>query len=222
MLLFHGTKEENIKSILDHGLVTPTMSDWSSCWWSSELDLPPSVFLSNRPKSGIGSSPVEFAVVGDGDGYIVVVDIPDSELKRRIRGIWSTHDIDMYYDLRWKIDDFYFQYLGYDDGYSKSDSRPVLIWLKQRHPNIAERLYLQDGWLRPNPRWLLDRKRSTLCNDCQLLTSEIPNSFICTAIRVFDGKTKRILPEFDPKFESKLKHKQKSFVSLFWHHLSKK
>lgn len=75
--------------------------------------------------------------------------------------------------------------------------------------------------LRPNPEWLLARTRTTPCTDCQFLVRGVPPSRIVDIVRVFDGVSGRVLPEFDPKHQRKLKHKERCFASLFRHHLGR-
>jgi hypothetical protein len=220
MILFHGTKKQNVGAILKQGLQAPPVREWRESWWSNEIGIGPSVFLSNEPKAGIGSSPVAFASSGDADGYLIVVNIPKAELDKQLRGIWTTHDIDTYYDLRWRIDDWYEECLG-RDYYSTSDSNAVLRWVKSRHPWTVGRLCIRDGWIRPSPHWLLSRKRVSVCLDCQLLAKAIPAKFVAQALKVYSGTSGRILPQFDPKRQTKRKHKEKTFRSLVWHHVSR-
>lgn len=217
--LFHGTKEHNLKSIQARGLVPRSGSNWEDWWWSREIGLPPSVFLANKPKAGYGSSPVGFAARGPGDGYILVVDMPAAELREAMRGIWTTHDIDMYYDTHDQI--YYQRFRGYGELGPEADPGAVLAWMKQNDPGTAERLCIVAGQLKPNPQWFLDRRRSAFCNDSQVVTGPVPASYIRAAVKVYDGRAERVLPEFDPKHQTKLKHKHKTFASLFLHHLKR-
>lgn len=155
MILFHGTNGSSIESIRKVGLKTPSLKNWSFSWWAQEIGQPPSVFLSNQPKAGVGSSPIEFAQAGDGDGYLVILDLSQAELTRRLRGIWTTHDIDMYYDLKHDIDSYYFECLGRAGSFAKTDSLRVLDWIKDKYPRVAGRLCIRDGFTPiPNGFWL--------------------------------------------------------------------
>lgn len=49
----------------------------------------------------------------------------------------------------------------------------------------------------------------------------MPASCISSIVKVYDGKSGRVLPDFDPKMQKKLKHKRKSFASLVWHHVNR-
>lgn len=222
MKLFHGTTQRNIDSIRESGLETPPLEEWSLTWWSREVGLPPSVFLCNQPKASPGSSPVEFAHAEDDDGYLVVVELPQPDFTERLRGIWTTHDIDQYYDARFDIDDYCLECLGRNSSgeYSAADSRRVLSWLRDKHPTVARQFHIRDGWICSDPDWLLMRRRDSLAADCQAAMASIPASYIRSLIKVYDGRSERILPAFDPKLQSKRKHKRKSFAGLVWHHLN--
>lgn len=218
MFLFHGTKAKHLKAIKAQGL--RPCADWQTWWWGREMGLPPSVFLSSEPKAGEGSSPVGFARVGAGDGYIVVFDVPQAALSGRLRGIWKTSDIDTYHKISDLIDPYYERYYGgdYDGAWHSKDSKAVMRIIEDRDQHLADKVRLGTGFIERNPEWLLKRRCSKPSVDCQFLISAMPACFIKAAVKVFDAKSGKILPEFNPKFQAKRKHKLKSFADLFWNH----
>lgn len=219
MFLFHGTKAKHLRAIKAQGL-RPSV-DWNSWWWGAEMGLPPSVFLSNEPKAGEGSSPVGFARAGLGDGYIVVFDVPQAELAGRLRGIWKTSDIDTYYKISDLIDPYYEKYYGEYHGnvWDSRDSKAVMRLIEDRDPDLAGKVRLGTGFIKRDPEWLLKRRCSKPSIDCQFLISAMPACFIKAVVKVFDAKSGKILPEFNPKFQAKRKHKLNSFADLFWNHV---
>jgi hypothetical protein len=88
MLLFHGTTEQALEGILKRGLVPrqshATEHDW--VWELSGRSQGSAVFLSTAPVAGRGGDPVSFAMgwpvkhTQGSAGYIVVVDLPMSDL----------------------------------------------------------------------------------------------------------------------------------------------
>ncbi len=92
MLLFHGTTEENLASILQGGLLPPQPGCEGGGSWQKQLSgtgRDALVYLSNRPIAGKGGDPVAFALDWkrqtwgqrrDIAGYIVVVELPREAL----------------------------------------------------------------------------------------------------------------------------------------------
>lgn len=52
--------------------------------------------------------------------------------------------------------------------------------------------------------------------DCQYLTTGIDADKIFDIFQIYDGRQKRLLPEFNPKFHHRLSWKRKNFATLVW------
>jgi len=219
MRLYHGTKDACVASIREQGL-RPSREEWRGCWWSYELGLPPAIFLANRPRSEVGASPLEFASIPRaGDGVIVVVEFGAAELRRRLVGVWEGHDVDLYCDCRRELGEIVEQWTDGQCCVPLADQGRFLDWLGATNPSLAARVRLVDGWLRPDPRWLLARRRETIGDGAHVLVEDVPPECIRALVKVWDGRAQRVRPEFDPKRQRKLKHKRRSFASLFLHRL---
>jgi len=214
MLLYHGTSSEHVKSIRCNGLVPPTDEDWQRSRWS-ELGLPPSTFMATQPRAGDGSNPLQFAKRHpDSDGYIVVVRCSWQYLAERLRGIWSTWDVMFYVKAFWVAVNGWQSSDGRDDAYT---------WALENRPDVAKVLLPGDrDWLvKDNPEWLLARRLERPTEDCQVVSGALDPACIVDIVRVYDCRSRRIVPGFDPKRQPKLKHKNKTFASLFRNHVLK-
>ncbi len=95
MILFHGTLEENIKSIKKNGLLANTKDQWLL-----EVVEKPVCCTSKNPVSGEGGNPSYFAYGSikskNQDGYLVVLDVPKDVLSSKIIAIFDNKTLDDY------------------------------------------------------------------------------------------------------------------------------
>ena len=227
MLLYHGTQGKSVDAIRRQGLLPPSEERWQRTLWSDELGLPPSTFMASQPRAGHDSDPLSYARISEAwfsddrpgsseaDGFIVVIRCPWDYLAGRLRGIWATWDVLFYFLALCNATDV----LPYR---WKDQNDPALRGLnfydivKLRRPDIAEVLQPGSGSdLRRNPAWLLERRLGHPTEDCQVVAGPMEPEYILDIVRVYDSRSRRIVPEFDPKRQRKLKHKNKNFASLF-------
>jgi hypothetical protein len=219
-----------VKSIRRSGLLPPKEEDWEYSFWCNEIGLPPSTFMATQPRAGHDSDPLFFARLGtswysdtragtsEGDGYIVVISCPWQYLAGRLRGIWATWDVMFYYMAGMRADDAlpfhrgdYWDPDWYDWSYQE------LVRLKRR--DIADVLQPGVKKISRNPEWLLARALERPNEDCQVVAGPIEPEYILDIVRVYDSRSRRIVSQFDPSRQRKLKHKRKTFASLFRNHV---
>lgn len=93
MILFHGTTEENVKSIRKNGLFAATKDQWLL-----EVTEDQNICcLSQRPVSGEGGNPLFFARSKKQNGYIVVIKIHFTTLvSEKLLAIYDNKTLDDY------------------------------------------------------------------------------------------------------------------------------
>ncbi|NUM33558.1 MAG: hypothetical protein HUU50_03390 [Candidatus Brocadiae bacterium] len=102
MILFHGTLEENLKSIKKNGLLAATKDQWLL-----EAIQKPVCCTAKNPVSGEGGNPSYFTYGNtkskNQDGYLVVIDIPKEDLENKIIAIFDNKTLDDYVRLHFFI-----------------------------------------------------------------------------------------------------------------------
>jgi len=102
MILFHGTLEENLKSIKKNGLLAATKDQWLI-----EAIQKQACCTAKNPVSGEGGNPSYFAYGNikskNQDGYLVVMDVPKEELASKIIAIFDNKTLDDYVRLHFFI-----------------------------------------------------------------------------------------------------------------------
>ena len=231
MLLYHGTLGKCVDSIRRRGLLPPPEEQWRETLWSYELGLPPSTFMATQPRASNDSDPLGYAKLtkewfckeppgaSKGDGYIVVIRCPWDYLSERLRGIWATWDVLFYFRALGEASDVLpYRYKDQNDPALRGMSFYDIVEL--RRPDVARVLRSDSGNdLRRDPDWLRSRRLERPTEDCQVVAGPIEPEYILDIVRVYDSGSCRIVPEFDPKRQGKLKHKKKSFASLFRKHV---
>lgn len=190
--LFHGFRgSRRAESIGRRGLIAPPAESWRKAWWSSEIGLPPSVFLATSLQSSRGTNPLEYAVAEDQrvNGYIAVVEIPWHELGPRLRGIWLTADVVRYSDSVERVERFCREEFGISSRFFEPET--LVSRIRGVNPRITECLNPKGPLLR-NPAWLLNRRQSAVQGDEQVVSDSIPAKFIVEIRKVFSGESGRI------------------------------
>lgn len=190
--LFHGFRgSRRAESIGRRGLIAPPEESWMESWWSSEIGLPPSVFLATSLQSSRGTNPLEYAVAEDQkvDGYIAVVEIPWRELSPRLRGIWLTADVVRYAESVERVDRFFREEFGIASRFFEREA--LVSRIRGANPQLSECLKPNGPFLR-NPTWLLERRQSAVQGDEQVVSDSIPAGFIVEIRKVFSGESGRI------------------------------
>ncbi|WP_372366203.1 hypothetical protein [Candidatus Uabimicrobium sp. HlEnr_7] len=95
MILFHGTLEQNIKSIKKNGLFTQTLDQWIIEVTNAKV-----CCVSNQPTSGEGGNASFFAYgnaqTKNQNGYLVVVDLDQEVFKQKLVTVFDNKILDDY------------------------------------------------------------------------------------------------------------------------------
>ncbi len=233
MILFHGTcGKQTVRSIAKSGLLLPDERQWECSLWGNVPMVPPSVFFASTPRGDVGANPLHFAQPSPflpgrpWDGYLVVVECPVPFIQSHLRGVWRTQDVELYYRTPFEMEavlDEWRELNGRsdDDPYWGPDDPAVFSFIQERYPELGERCRLTDGRdLACAPEWLWQRRQHSPAPDTHILTGPIPPDFILDIVKVVDGRSGRVVRQFDPKHQPKLKHKHKTFASLVRHHVN--
>lgn len=136
MILFHGTIEENLKSIKKQGILDATQDQWIT-----EVTRRKVCCVGSQPTAGEGGNPAYFAYgnpkIKSQNGYLVVVDVPSEFLQEKVFAIYDNKVLDDY--VRYH---FFPREEFADIGYS--------LWLKFKEYRDTKDRYLEsvDGCLK--------------------------------------------------------------------------
>jgi len=196
MFLFHGTKGHYIDSIRENGLVPPSKDDLCSSWgrWKSIYVI-------------VGES-LRKIVSGPGPA-VFLSNLPRAGPASDPLGYSKSR-----YSIRYGYEDGYLVVVECDQSYL--EERLFGIWT-----SIDVDTFLGFGKFRESSRVgdledFLSRKLTHPTVDCQYLTTGIDADKIFDIFKVYDGRQKRLLPEFNPKFHHRLSWKRKNFATLVW------
>lgn len=111
MILFHGTLEDNIKNMRKNGILEYTKDQWLT-----EVTHCNICCLGNQPTSGEGGNAAFFAYgfvkSKQQDGYLVVLDVPQAILQKKIVTIFDNKNLDDYVKFHFFVREE-FRHVGY-------------------------------------------------------------------------------------------------------------